>query len=248
MLDYLPQLHQKLVFNKDDLTLLTGSKQRTAALLLNYQARGLIVKIRRNLYCVLNLASSAPEASKVQIACAVTPSATVAYHAAMAYHGFAHQPFYEMSVISDTRFTPFEFDAITYRYFRNPIPFGIQTFDYDHSIRVTDLERTIVDCIDRIDLCGGVEELMHCLSSVRYANVEQLLIFLGSYNKIALFKKAGFILSRFAETLHIPKEFFTRCRSKSDQSITRLTTIEPCTTYSREWHLYVPQHIDNFII
>ena len=184
MFNFLPELHRLLVFNKDDVVRITGSKERASELLLNYQSRGFITKLRRGLYCVLNLGTSAPEASKFQIATSITPTATVAYHSAMEYHGFAHQPFYELSVASATRFTSFEFDGISYRYYRNPISLGILTFDYDHSIRITDIERTIIDCIDRIDLCGGVEELLHCLSSIHYVSTERLLQYLTCYDKV----------------------------------------------------------------
>ena len=226
---------------------LTGNGKRATELLLNYQTRGLIVKVRRNLYCVLNLATSAPEASKVQIASAITPTASVAYHSAMEFHGFAHQSFYEMTIVSDTRFTPFDFDGLSYTYFRNPISDGILPYDYDSSIRVTDIERTIIDCIDRIDLCGGVEELLHCLSSIQYVNAEHLLLYLKCYAKIALYKKVGYILSLFEDTLHLPDEFFSVCRSHSDRSVSRLTSMEQCPTFINEWRLYVPSQISNYI-
>lgn len=247
MYNYLPDLHRLLVFSKEDVVRITGSKERASDLLLNYQSRGFITKLRRGLYCVLNLGTSVPVASKFQIATSITPTATVAYHAAMEYHGFAHQPFYDLSVVSATRFTSFEFDGISYSYYRNSIPLGILTFDYDHSIRVTDIERTVIDCIDRIDLCGGVEELLHCLSSIHYVSTERLLQYLTYYNKIALYKKAGYILSFFADTLHLPDEFFSVCRNHSDHSVTRLTTMEQCPTFISEWRLYVPAQINNYI-
>ena len=129
----------------------------------------------------------------------------------------------------------------------NPFSQGIQTVGYDQTIRITDLERTIIDCIDRIDLCGGIEELLHCLSSIHYVTTENLLHYLNSYHKIVLYKKTGYILSLFAENMHLPEDFFAVCRSHSNQSVAQLTTLEPCTQYISDWRLYVPQNINDYL-
>lgn len=247
MYEYLTQLHHKLIFTKADVTGITGSSSKASALLLNYQSKGLVVKVRRDLYCVTNLASQAPEASKMQIASAISHTSAVAYHSALEYHGFAHQAFFQMTVISDTRFQPFEFDGILYTYFRDPIADGIISPKYDSKVRVTDLERTVLDCIDRIDISGGTEELLNSLSSIRLINADKLLRYLKAYSKVALYKKAGFVLSLLNGDLHLPDGFFEICRSYSDRSSGVLTTSERCDRFISEWKLYVPQNITTFL-
>lgn len=245
MYGHLSDLHQKLVFTKDDLVVTTGNKERAAALLLSYQRKGLITKIRRNLYCVTNLATGTPEASKMQIASAISPTAAVAYHAAMEYHGVAHQVFYELCVVSTTRFTPFEFDGTHFTYVRNPLDEGIVQPEFGGGVRVTDLERTVLDCIDRIDLCGGVEELLHCMEAVTYLDETKLSNYLNLYGKASLFKKAGYVLALTAVGRRLTNDFYTRCRKESERSIGVLTTLEPCDCFVGEWRLYVPEWINS---
>lgn len=247
MYEHLSELHQKLVFTKDDLVDTTGSKERAAALLLSYQRKGLITKIRRNLYCVTNLATGAPEASKMQIASAVSPTAAVAYHAAMEYHGAAHQVFYELCVVSTTRFTPFEFDGTRFNYVRNPMKEGIVQPEFGGGVRVTDFERTVLDCIDRIDLCGGVEELLHCMEAVTYLDETKITRYLNLYGKASLFKKAGYMLALTAVGRCLTSDFFTQCRKESERSTGVLTTLEPCERFVGEWRLYIPEWISSEI-
>ncbi len=247
MYNYLTQLHQKLLFTKEDVIEITGSKDQASALLLNFKSKGLIAKVRRNLYCVVNLASHLPEASKWQVASSISSSSTIAYHSALEYHGFAHQVFYEMYVVSDTRFIPFEFDDIQFIYLHNPISCGIVTPSSDFKIRVTDIERTILDCIDRIDLCGGVEELLNCLTSIRYVDAQLVSDYLHAYNKVALYKKAGFVFSLLKDYIHPSEDIISLCHSLSHRSTSILATTEPCTKYIKEWKLYVPQNITSYL-
>jgi len=40
----------------------------------------------------------------------------------------------------------------------------------DSLVKVTDIERTIVDCFDRIARAGSMEELIHSISLITYLN------------------------------------------------------------------------------
>ena len=110
-MDILSKLHNKLLFTPQDVAQITGNMRSTQTLLLRYQQKGVISKIRRGLYCVNNLATCQPEANKFQIACAITPSSYIAYHAAMEYHGLAHQMYFNVDVGGEQPFNSFEFDS-----------------------------------------------------------------------------------------------------------------------------------------
>ena len=122
-----------------------------------------------------------------------------------------------------------------YNYLHNPIPNGIVVPPSDYKIRVTNIERTVLDCIDRIDLCGGVEELIHSLTSVQYVDSHLLADYLKAYGKVALYKKAGYIFTLLKEFLQLPEEILSICHDQGSRSTTALTTVEPCTSYIKEW-------------
>ena len=45
--------------------------------------------------------------------------------------------------------------------------FGFQTYEvYDRSVAISTSEKTVVDCVDRPDLCGGVTELTRIVSFI----------------------------------------------------------------------------------
>ena len=49
-------------------------------------------------------------------------------------------------------------------------------------IRVSSLEKTIIDCIDNIDLAGGIEEVLNALEQIKYINENKLLEILKIIN------------------------------------------------------------------
>jgi predicted transcriptional regulator of viral defense system len=235
-------LHTKLLFSLQDLAQEIGNTRSAQTLLMRYQKLGYVSKVRRGLYCVNNLASRMPEANKYQVASAITPTSYVAYHAAMEYHGLAHQVFYEVAVGGEQAFNAFTFDGNHFAFHLSRTQqIGIDTSIADSHVRITSVERTIIDCIDRIDLCGGWEELTNCLMSVQYLREEMLLTILQTYNKIALYKKVGFLL----EQLHLPvsKTFIDTCKQYAKESVTYLTSDGASDAYNASWCLYVPKNL-----
>lgn len=64
-------------------------------------------------------------------------------------------------------------------------------------VRITSLERTIIDCIDNIDLAGGIDEILNALEQIKILDENKLLSVLKSYNQVLLYQKVGYILEQF---------------------------------------------------
>lgn len=240
-MDLLPFIHQKVLFSPADIAQQLGSLRSAQTLLARYQRQGYISKVRRGLYCANNLATRIPEANKYQVASAITPTAFVAYHSAMEYHGLAHQVYYDVVVGSEQAFNPFDFDGNHYVGYHLTTTEGIETPIADSHVRVTSVERTVIECIDRIDLCGGWEELVNCLRSVQYLREEQLLTVLRKYDKTALFKKVGFLFHLLE--LPVSQEFIAICQSYAKQSVTYLTSDGNSDSFYAAWRLYAPKNL-----
>lgn len=240
-MNLLPILHQKLLFTTEDIAREIGNSQSAATMLWRYQRQGYISQVRRGLYCVNNMATQQPEANKFQIASAITPTSYVAYHAAMEYHGLAHQVYYDVVVGTKQTFKAFEFYNYRYAPHRSACSLEIETPIADTHIRVTSVERTILDCIDRIDLCGGWEELVNCLRSVTYLQEERLKSTLEAYSKTALYKKVGFLF----EQLQVPasQNFIADCRKYAKDSVMYLTSDGTSDTFYASWRLYAPHNL-----
>lgn len=240
-MELLPFLYQKLLFTPADIEQELGNMRSAKTLLLRYQHKGYVSKVRRGLYCVNNLATGQPEANKYQVASAVTPTSFVAYHAAMEYHGLAHQVYYNVAVGGSMAFNSFDFDNNHFAHYNLSDKYGIDLPVADSHVRVTNVERTIVECVDRIDLCGGWEELVNCLRSVRYLREEQLLSTLCFYDKIALYKKVGFLFEQL--NLPVSQDFIAECKRYAKDSVTYLTSDGTSDAFSAAWRLYAPHNL-----
>jgi len=244
---YIEELHELKIFHKKDVVALTGDENAAKEILRRYKKQKLISQVRRDLYVVTDLASKASLASKFEIAGHITPSSYLSYHAALEYHGLAHQVFYELYISSKEAFNNFDYEGISYTFCQSKSEIGVVTPLTDSLIRVTDLERTMLDCINRIDLSGGLEELVACFAIITYINENKLLEYLHHFDKQILYQKVGFILSYFQKEMKLSTAFFELCKSKIGKSTRYLTDKQESNHYFKEWKLCAPQNILSFL-
>ena len=247
MLNYLEKFHELRIFSLDEAATVVGNKHSALVLLNRYANAGLIRRVRRNLYAAVNLGTKAMEVNRFQIASHITPTACVAYHSAFEYYGFAHQVFYTTYVASGSLFNGFECDGVTYQHCTTKIDIGVDVPPMDALVRVTDLSRTVVDCIDRIDRCGGLEELCQCLNAISYLEGSEIGRYLEAYDKRALYKKAGFILSHFKGALKDGETLLDVCRERGAHGIDLIQSDSQDNVYHKEWGLYAPDNILSFL-
>ena len=244
---YIEELHRLKIFHKKDVVTLIKDENVAKEILRRYKKQGLISQVRRDLYVATDLATKASLAGKFEIAGHITPSSYLAYHAALEYHGLAHQVFYHLYVSSNKTFRNFDYDGISYIYCPSKSDAGVVRPVTDSYVRVTDLERTVVDCIDRIDLSGGLEELVQCFAIITYINERKLLDYLNGFDKQFLYQKAGFILGYFQKEMKLGDAFFEYCQSKIGKSTRYLTDTGESDTYFKEWKLCAPENILSFL-
>lgn len=240
---YLEQLLALKVFRFEDAERLTGNVSTAKGLLQSYKSKGYIKRLRHNLYAAIDLASKNIVASRYEIGSNITNTSYVSYHSALEFHGYANQTFFEMYILSVSKFKPFSDSGITYNYCPSKIDRGIFTPITSPLIKVTDVERTAIDCIDDIEKCGGLEELIECLSAIPYLDEAKLLQYLNEYNKIYLYQKTGFVLEHFSEALKLSKSFFDVCQSKINNRKRYLLNDEPNQIYFSKWKLIAPENI-----
>jgi predicted transcriptional regulator of viral defense system len=126
----------------------------------------------------------------------------VAYQSAAALHGAAHQlPFALMVAIPDQR-RPIELGQarIQFVQLKPPKLFGFQEMSYHGArLNVSDREKTIVDCLERFDLCGGVDEVARTISVLlEEIATDRLLDYLNRMDNQALTQRLGLILERLS--------------------------------------------------
>lgn len=227
-------------FTRETVRDITGNDSTAGTVLYSYIKRGLVKRVRRNLYVAVDLASEDPIASKFRIGSSATKSAYVSHHTAFEYHGCANQVSYQVEVSSDTPFTTFDFNGNTYAYLASRIKSGVLISS--DNVRVTDIERTVLDGINDFEKIMGLEELLRCLALVPTLKEERLLEYLFQYGKQALYQKAGFILENFAQELNISESFFAECLFRIGKS-TRYLAAAKGGVYNKRWQLVAPEHL-----
>lgn len=103
MTELLSILYKLRIFTLEELSeALKGKVKSVVALLARYKQQGWIVAIRRNTFCMKDIASGLPVCDKYKIGSHLSPTACISYHTALEFHGLAHQPFNEVFVKSMT--------------------------------------------------------------------------------------------------------------------------------------------------
>ena len=233
---YYERLLEMGCFTRHELCDLTGNFDTAGTLLKNYQKKGYVQQVKRNLYVAINLADQQPVVSKFRIAGRITATACVSHHAAFEYYGCANQVSYQVEVSSETPFAPFNFDGNAYAYIAARIKDGVTERG---GVRVTDIERTILDGINDFEKVMGLEELLRCLGMVTSVNEERLSVYLAAYGRQFLYQKAGYILRHFRRNWNLSEGFFNDCAAHIGKS-TRYLSGKADGIYNRDWRLVVP--------
>ena len=129
------------------------------ALLTYYQSKGRIVPIRRALYATVPI-SRDPDTYAIDpflVAAKMVDDAVLAYHTALEFHGKAYSVYNRLAYTSESRSRPMQFRSR--KYVRISVPYALRTegeemISVEQSsragvvVRVTNLERTLVDVPD----------------------------------------------------------------------------------------------------
>lgn len=236
MVGYL-ELSKMNTFSMKDVYKIVGNKKTASSLVLRLSKKGLVKKIKNNLYTCVNVADGSVIASRYHIACGINEEAYISHHSAFEYLGVANQVYYEVYVSSNQKFNDFEFEGITYKYVASKIDVGIVKPKNTAGIRVTALERTVVDSIKDFEKIGGLEELLNCISSIHYLDEKKLTNYLDVYNMQFLYQKTGFILEHYKKELQLSDAFIDYCKLKIGKSTRYLT--KDSEKYCKTWKMMV---------
>lgn len=243
------ELSQFPVFSISHVNQLTHNPETSRSMLKRLLQKELIQKIKRNLYTCVNPATGHVIASRYQIASALTSTAYISHHTAFEFYGLTNQVYYEVYVSSQSRFREFEFDNVVYRYVASKSQEGVvQPFNHP-GVRVTDVERTVIDSIKDFSRIGGFEELLQSLNRLSYLDEKKLKRYLSLYDLKILYQKTGFLMEKLKSELNISESFISFCYSKIGKSSRYfLGDHFPNVHYIKKWQLIVPEmdHNDTF--
>ena len=224
-------------FSKKMIMQLTGSEAAAKSILYDYQNKGYIEKVKRDLYVVMSLETKQPVLSRYQIGSQLYPDATISHHSAFETFGYANQVFYDVYVETKSQFKDFEYNGIWYHHMTNNIHKDVVV---DGKLRVTGIEQTIVDSIKDFRKIAGLEEVIRCIMLVPGVKEGKILKALSMYNNMFLYQKCGYILEQLQDELGLSDAFFKSLRIPTVDSKRYLIKENGQNVWNPKWKLYVP--------
>jgi predicted transcriptional regulator of viral defense system len=210
-----------------------------------------VVRVRRGLYEVVPLEhidGQKPAADKFLLARKITFPYSLVYHSALELHGAANTAIYNtVDLASPRQFRSFSYERVNYKWIPRRELAGTQKTIWGNSqLTVTDREKTIVDCIDRVDLAGGVEEVFKSLVSIKNINFRRLYDYATAERKKILFNKLGFFLSRneIRESWHIDDEKLDSIRENLSSKVYYFLAEKGSGRLEKQWNLIVPVDLE----
>jgi predicted transcriptional regulator of viral defense system len=193
-------------FTVHDLAGLLGINAARAQHLAFRMARtNLARRLRRGTYALVPLdAWRHPEGLPVNWYLAAAALADPApyylgYYTAMEIHRMIQHPLRTVFVVSTRGRRAVEAGGVRFRFVTlgDHRFFGFEdvTVEPGRQVNVADLERTFIDCVDRLDLCGGLEEVFRGFGRRHDdLNPDRLIRYLARLKEPTLTKRLGFLL------------------------------------------------------
>jgi predicted transcriptional regulator of viral defense system len=238
----------------------SGNQWTRKALLAYHRKQGRILPVRRGLYVVVPPGTT-PDRCPIDpylLAAKMTKDAVLAYHTALEFHGKAYSVYEQFFYLTERKSLPVTFRSHQFRCVLLPKTlrakrqesFGVDVGELAGvRVRVTSLERTLVDVLDRPDLGGSWEEIWRSLESVEFFDLDKIAkyaLFLGNATTVA---KVGFFLEQHQETLmvddahlqllsdHRPRKphYMARGGRKPGRLVTDWNLVVPAEVLERSW-------------
>ena len=225
------------------------------ALLAYHQKKGRILRVRRGLYVVVPPGTD-PASCPVDpflLGAKMTEDAVLGYHTALEFHGKAYSVSNLVLYLSSRRSSPLKFRSYTFR--SVPFPkalrvkgrelFGVETHERAGlPVRVTSLERTLVDVLDRPDLGGGWEEIWRSLEMVEFFDLDVVVEYTLLLENATTAAKVGFFLEQHRDRLMVEEQHLAALRAHRPRSPHYMVrTPRESGRLVQEWNLVVPAEI-----
>lgn len=188
------------------------SPNTSNTLLRKHLAAGRILRIRRGLYATVPQGAD-PQTARIDpylVATALTDDAVVAYHAALQFHGKAHSMSRRFHYLTCARARPFSFRGADFVPVRVPAVLrehpdlggGIQEVRHAGGVvRVTTLERTLVDVLDAPDKGAGWEEIWRSLELVEFFDLDAVVDYARKLGSAVTAARVGFFVEQHRDAL-----------------------------------------------
>lgn len=239
------ETHQ--VFTTDDVLESCGSTASMRTALSRAVADGQVSKVRNALYISNTGRFVGLRADPYRVAAAFDTDAVFSFHSALELHGLAHSLSNRVQYRSPSARLSFTFDGTSFERYssREDIPIDSVRADSYGEVRVTTREQTFLDCMSRMRLCGGAEEVLHSLAGLPYLNLATVVELLDRH-PASVVARVGWYLEANAERLDVADAMLEGLQSKLPPKASYYldsTSRKDAQAFSSRWKLNLPTQI-----
>lgn len=227
------------------------------AALKQHVRAGNLLRVRRGLYVVVPRGQNPDDLviDTYVLASHLTSDAVIAYHGALQLFGKAHSLSRRVPFLTSTKTKPFAFRGSEFTPVSVPPPLRalpdlgggiIEKIRDGAAVRVTTLERTLVDVLDAPRHGGGWEEIWRSLESVEFFDLDAITDYAFKLSSSVTVAKVGFYLEQHREELMVEDRHLERLleRAPTHPMYLERGKRESGKLLSR-WNLVVPERILN---
>ncbi len=242
------ELYSERVVTTEDVRKTLEKDKMAPEHITNLRKKGFFKRIRKGLYAIappdmVNQDDIKPD--KFLLASKIKEEYYISHHSALELHGLAQTIHNRVYITSKTTGRSFTYSGIDYKIITSKYFFGFERSNHLNStVRVSDKEKTILDCIRTPKYAGGWEELMKSLERIPSIDKETLLKYLQKIDEKSLYQKGGFILENIG--LKSFEDISDELLSKVGQR-TYYIDKDKDSYYVKRWNLMVPKRFKEWI-
>lgn len=198
----------KNIFSAPEAQEVTGSSEAATNLMLDgLVKKKWLIRLMRGKYLIVPLSAGAAaehtENWHVLAKSLIEPKPYyISHNSALDIHEMTVNPTLSVYISSPVRRIPKEILGASFRfiYVQPKNIWGIEDVWVTPSqkVKVSDLERTVIDCLDRPDLCGGISEIAKGIWAKRDTiDYKKLVAYANKLGRKSVAKRLGFLLETY---------------------------------------------------
>lgn len=169
----------------------------------------------------------------------------ISFYSAMRLHGMTTHPLLDVYITLTKRRLVKKINSITYHfiYCKPENVWGIRTIWVTRldKVYVSDLERTLLDALERPELCGGIKEIVNGIW-MKHKEIDQVKMshYATRFHTKAAIKRLGFIF----DMLDLASDYLKDSVASAKDYVLLDPKGKKEGKYSRKWHIQVNMNIE----
>jgi predicted transcriptional regulator of viral defense system len=217
------------------------------------ESKGYIKRIKRGIYYILPIDNKEFYPNKNHIAAYQREDYTIAGNSALSIYKLRPETAEPIIILSKNP-AKIKIKDLIIKIKKNKHNLGITSIKYNTGyseieLNITDIERTIIDCIQARSI--RLEDFIPIIKSSKL-DAGRLLNYLDKYKKPILYNKTGILLDSAREFLNIRDDEIEKLSKKLSKKIyyakeRGLTLMRPKYRYYQRWNIMLPEPLYNIL-